>query len=170
MILCVLRTPRTIIGLYRDTFPFCRLYTYFSSILNLPHLKGFHRTAVVLQSPWKQCSEWTGWTNPIPNSREGGLGNTPNNPMDSLPDNFELVGWVVRRSDVRPSGCAFDVVVFMNNTQTYIVKDPVIDAGSLYSAAIGFRLFRAILIMNGEFEIFPIGCRFYSGREILMVN
>ncbi len=90
MILCVLRTPRTIIGLYRDTFPLCRLYTYFSSILNLPHLKGFHRTAVVLQSPWKQCSEWTGWTNPIPNSREGGLGNTPNNPMDSLPDNFEL--------------------------------------------------------------------------------
>ena len=31
----------------------------------------------------------TRWTNPIPNSREDGLGTTPNNPVDSILENFE---------------------------------------------------------------------------------
>jgi hypothetical protein len=47
------------------------------------------RTALVLQIPWKQCSEWTEWTDQIRFIREDGLGNTPYNPVDSIPDNFE---------------------------------------------------------------------------------
>ncbi len=50
------------------------------------------RTAVVLQTPWKQCSVWTGWTIQECFTREDGQGNTPNTPMESLPDNFESVG------------------------------------------------------------------------------
>jgi hypothetical protein len=52
----------------------------------------FFCTAVVLQIPWKQCSEWTGWTNQANVTREDGQGNTPNNPMESLPDSFESAG------------------------------------------------------------------------------